>query len=607
MSTGSRLSRIGLMGLLCVATSLAGSSAFAQRSSGGSNTSGFGGGRSGGFSGGNASRGFSGGGGARSFSPSRGASASTGQRSFNASRALSNFRSSPNFGSARSAVQNQFPNANLGRAARNFANSPSSPRGFQGLRSSPSSNRSFSSPGTTSGSARSNVFRYLGTRDAGSSGGAASQPTQGFSSLRRGAPAAPLGGGSRASAPAVSGVQRGFAGSTGRSTGLGSRSFDGVRSSPSAAGGVNRGFASRGSFGGRSVAGGISSRRDARAVTGFDSSARFGSRGLGERFSSGFSAPRGASRDSFGRGRDGDWHSGWHHDDWGRHDGHFHDFHHSRFHFSVNFFVGFGGFFWGDWWFGSPLWCDPWWSWGPYWPPYYGYGFAAYYPSPVYVPVYYPVYPEGAPASAGVYTSPPAGGTYQRSDDDKEVKETVKPEVNALVLGDNAFRSGDYSKAIEEYEQAIVLEPGSAIARFALGEALFVKGDYAYAAFVLRKGLELDGSWLDVEVTKDRVYGKLADYATALNKLETFVASHPYDGAAKFVLGYEYFVTKQYDRAKEMLEQARQLGPDPAADLILDAIEKRHAPAAEPAPEKSDKKDDKKFVDAGEDGGDTGK
>lgn len=232
----------------------------------------------------------------------------------------------------------------------------------------------------------------------------------------------------------------------------------------------------------------------------------------------------------------------------------------------------------------------------------------------MYVPVYYPVYSQ--PISEGGYGAPASGtGGYttpsQDGDENKQVREDVKPEVNALVVGDAAFRNGDYQKAIEQYEQSVVMDPGGALARFALGEALFVKGDYSYGAFVLRKGLELDGSWLDVDATKDKIYGKLADYATALNKLEIFTAAHPYDGAAKFVLGYEYFVTKQYDRAKEILTQARALGPDPAADLILEKIESRQAPApAEKPKDGTEKKKDKKEVvdaDTGDEGSDAGK
>jgi tetratricopeptide (TPR) repeat protein len=151
-----------------------------------------------------------------------------------------------------------------------------------------------------------------------------------------------------------------------------------------------------------------------------------------------------------------------------------------------------------------------------------------------------------------------------------------------LKEGDYYFKKGDYAKAVESFKKAVDAEPQAAAPRFALGEALFATGDYHYAAFSIRKGLELNPDWVRAKLDRREYYRSLEDYQAHLKKLEDYVRERPYDGSALFVLAYNRYFSDQKTEARELFQRVREVErQDAASELFLKELD---APA--PAPPK---------------------
>src|SRR5262249_6533736 len=140
------------------------------------------------------------------------------------------------------------------------------------------------------------------------------------------------------------------------------------------------------------------------------------------------------------------------------------------------------------------------------------------------------------------------------------------------------------AKAVEAFKNAVTVDPKNAIARFALGEALFAQGDYHYAAYSIKKGLELNPHWVDVDAPKDKFYGSMAPFDAAMKQLEAYAQANPYDAASQFLLGYQNYFTGKYDESAAAFGREIDLvGKDASADLFTAKIPDRKANPPKPA------------------------
>ena len=211
---------------------------------------------------------------------------------------------------------------------------------------------------------------------------------------------------------------------------------------------------------------------------------------------------------------------------------------------------GFGwGYGWGNSWCYSPIW-----AWPCYYPSSYRYYWPTYaYCSPTVVYNYYyddsPVYREVIAQPADevvVVAAEPAEMVVQNV--------SVRAATEYMALGDRAFTEGRYGDAVHYYAKAIEFAPEDGVLYLVLFDSLFATGDYHYAAFALRRSLELNPEIATLGLDKRAFYGNPADFDQQLALLERYVSDHAIDDDARLVLAANYLFSLQPERCVELLD-----------------------------------------------------
>jgi tetratricopeptide (TPR) repeat protein len=272
-----------------------------------------------------------------------------------------------------------------------------------------------------------------------------------------------------------------------------------------------------------------------------------------------------------------------------------------------------------DWWC-SPGWAwwwsscaSPWWGYGwgfGYWSDNCGFwyggwpGYYASYPVAYYAP--YPAYYSAviydsydqAPSET-VYVSEPAESYSDQPVAEGEGSIRVAGDRAAdgrgpiqstsshfLNLGDQAFRESRYSDAVHYYAKAVDLEPGLGVLHLILSDALFATGDYHYAAYALRRALELDPTLVDSIVDKHAFYSEPSDFDRQLELLERYLGDHFLDDDARLLLAANYLFGGKPAQAMDLLQSPfsvaiRESG---AGRLLLDRAQRlRETTGSQPA------------------------
>ncbi|MCP3918247.1 MAG: hypothetical protein GY711_22075 [bacterium] len=309
---------------------------------------------------------------------------------------------------------------------------------------------------------------------------------------------------------------------------------------------------------------------------------------------------------SNGGGGHGNGDSGGH--DGGHHDGGHHDHHH---HHSSHHHHYWGSAHW-SWWLYYPSYCyGYWWSsyWynGGYWrygytPNYYWYGpFLPYRSSVVYqiyddepeiIYVEQPAeeyveqgegYIQMEPAhesdTQGQSAAPsqPVQANPQRSEGINRAADYY------LTLGDRAFRDARFGDAVHFYAKAVEFSGDEAILYLILSDALFATGDYHYAAYSLRRALELDPNLATNVVDKHSFYTDGADFDRQLAVLERYLEDHFLDDDARLVLAANYLFGNRPASSVDLLESpfSKQVKETAAGTLILESARAiQYGPAA---------------------------
>ncbi|MBK7874357.1 MAG: hypothetical protein IPJ77_01135 [Planctomycetes bacterium] len=240
---------------------------------------------------------------------------------------------------------------------------------------------------------------------------------------------------------------------------------------------------------------------------------------------------------------------------------------------------------WNFWWSSS---CgSPWWSyrWCPY-PAYYSaIVYDTYDPAPVVIyrePVVVVqeaprAEPEPEPAPQYV----PAGeGVIRPADDVVPVPakaaqdDGAKGQASVVYLdkGDAAWRDGRYADAVHFYAKAVEAAPDEAVLHLILADALFATGDYHYAAYSLKKALEIDATLLDTTLDKRTLYPDPREFDRQLAVLEQYVADHPVDDDARLLLAANYLLAKRPAQCADVLQSpyAVALRENATGKLVLD-------------------------------------
>lgn len=261
-----------------------------------------------------------------------------------------------------------------------------------------------------------------------------------------------------------------------------------------------------------------------------------------------------------------------------------------------NCYWGYGGFgwcnawnpfnycgYWGwGWGWGSSWWCrntNPYFWWNNYynpWPRFYSTViYQTYDPGPDVI------YVEAEPEV--IYVEEPyageiaAGNPVLAAELDALLAPSAEAQARAdkrdalLAQGDLAFREGRYADAVHHYAQAAETSPTEGVLYLVLSDALFATGDYHYAAYSLRKALELDPTLVENIVDKHEFYTDPTEFDRHIAVLERFVQDRPLDQDARLVLGANYLFGNRPAAAVDLLESesAARLREDSSAILLL--------------------------------------
>ena len=244
---------------------------------------------------------------------------------------------------------------------------------------------------------------------------------------------------------------------------------------------------------------------------------------------------------------------------------------------------GFGfNWYWGDCWWYWPTYIS---CYYPYWYSYYRpYYYGSYYYPTVYSTVVYRTIYEDVQEDRGevvVAESVPAEPSAKGSGT-VPVVESPALSIAAeryLTLGDGAFREERWSDAVQLYAKAVELAPSNAGLYLVLADALFAAGDYHYAAYAIRKAVELDPVLLSEPIDKHGFYLNPAVFDAQLARLETYCLESPSDRDARLVLGVNFLFGGRPAAAVDLYEKAAApaaaLAQDEAVRLMLESARSR--------------------------------
>ncbi len=149
--------------------------------------------------------------------------------------------------------------------------------------------------------------------------------------------------------------------------------------------------------------------------------------------------------------------------------------------------------------------------------------------------------------------------------------------VRAMVArGESQASVGKYYEAIQQYQQALDIQPTNSLAHFRMGEAMYYQKNYQAAANAFRAAIggDLDPKWVEVwsHIYIGKIYDMLGERARAVN--EYSLAQHTHDDtagaqeeAARYLqTAYGQTAAAATAAATATAQQAPTTAPAPAAE-----------------------------------------
>ena len=161
--------------------------------------------------------------------------------------------------------------------------------------------------------------------------------------------------------------------------------------------------------------------------------------------------------------------------------------------------------------------------------------------------------------------------------------------ASALDQARDAFKAGDYGKALQLDQQALAQTPNDTSLHEFLALVYFAQGKYDQAAEPLYAVLSVGPGW--DWTTLSGMYPDVETYTRQLRALEASVRANPNSAPARFVLAYQYLVQGHDQNAVDQLKAAVKLQPGDtlSAQLIahLQPTGAAQPASAEAAPSRS--------------------
>ena len=123
----------------------------------------------------------------------------------------------------------------------------------------------------------------------------------------------------------------------------------------------------------------------------------------------------------------------------------------------------------------------------------------------------------------------------------------------------------------------IVADPEAGLPKLALGDAVAGQGDYDYAAYAIRRGLDRVNDLARALESRRNLFSNQAELERLIYSLRNHVRQNPASGDARFLLGYYHHVAGQHDHATRSFDQALTIDPgDRHAALLRDLTRSAH-------------------------------
>ncbi len=234
----------------------------------------------------------------------------------------------------------------------------------------------------------------------------------------------------------------------------------------------------------------------------------------------------------------------------------------------------------------------------------YGYGFPVFMGGPVFY-TYYPtlvapgvVMPQIAPLPPPVLLRGPVAAAppprrvetipWERGGEARPVSTRQtrvgdpKRAAQVLTFGDRLFRAGNTKRAEERYQQALAAAPNQAAPHVRLAQIALARGNYAEAADRFRDAETAEPGWIATAPDIQSLYGEPSDFAAPIQKLESYLQTHPNDRDAWLVLGAQWFLSGRTRQAADVFVRLddRHRRPDVALSAFLLATDHSIPPAA---------------------------
>lgn len=144
--------------------------------------------------------------------------------------------------------------------------------------------------------------------------------------------------------------------------------------------------------------------------------------------------------------------------------------------------------------------------------------------------------------------------------------------VNYFNRGVDYQEQGQLDLAIEEYTEAIAVNPDFADAYFNRGVAYFEKGDFDQAIADYSKAIESNPQFADAYANRGVAYAVTGQYDQALVDLDKAIELDTDLARTHFVRGALYSDLGERDKSIADLEKALELGLEPDAQQIAEEI-----------------------------------
>jgi Flp pilus assembly protein TadD len=136
-----------------------------------------------------------------------------------------------------------------------------------------------------------------------------------------------------------------------------------------------------------------------------------------------------------------------------------------------------------------------------------------------------------------------------------------------LADADKSYRDGDHARAVEQFQQALALDPRNAIACVKLGASLCNLGRYQEGEQQLRRAIEIKANCPGAQLSLGTLLRAKGEFAASETALRRAVKQDPRDPEALAELGLTLGAEAKLGDARQCFEKALRLKPRHAGAL----------------------------------------